>query len=128
MLRKWEYTAKALENLKAPKRVINAAQEVDNILVDLGLDYNTSYWISYVSKRKFQDEDLSSLNFIIGNVTFCSACTDTDGDDVDCSDCKLSGGDVDCTPRYLYADDYYGIVARYMNKVLPFFTINRGRI
>jgi hypothetical protein len=121
MLRKWEYIARALRNMKAPSKVINAAQELDNILVSLGLDYNTSYWAVYESENKYQDEYLGSLCSIIYNATYCTACFDINNEDVNCSDCALSKGMgkymgkyISCTPRSLYADDYYKIVTDYV--------------
>lgn len=117
MLRKWEYTAKALKNLKAPKKVIDAAQEIDNILLSLGLDHNTLLWINYVSENDYQNEDWNSLFDIIGEAVYCSACFDIDDNDVNCLDCLLSKGmsiGTSCTPRNVYADDYYRIVIDYM--------------
>jgi hypothetical protein len=116
VLRKWEYMAKALKNLKAPGKVINAAQELDSILVNLGLDYNTRYWIAYTSQSEYQDECWYSLLKVLYNATYCSACFDIDGNEVDCSCCILSKGmNTVCTPRGVYADDYYSIVANYIN-------------
>lgn len=116
MLRKWEYTAKVLENLKAPKKVIDAAQEIDNILVGLGLDHNTSQWIDYVSHNEYQDEDWYSLSDIVGEAVFCSACFDADDNDINCRCCKLSKGRVfSCTPRSVYPIDYCRVVTHYVS-------------
>lgn len=117
MLRKWEYIAEALKNLKAPKKVIDAAQEIDNILLSLGLDHNTLSWINYASENEYQNEDLDSLLDIIGEAVYCSACFDIDDNDVSCSDCLLAKGmnvGISCTPRDVYADDYYRIIMNYV--------------
>jgi len=101
MLRKWEYIAKALKNLKAPKKVIDAAQEIDNILLSLGLDHNTSSWFNYASEKGYQNEDWDSLFDVIGEAVYCSACFDIDDNDVSCSACLLSKGmqtGTSCTP------------------------------
>lgn len=116
MLRKWEYTVKVLKNLKAPNKVVNAAQEIDNILANLGIDHNTLQWTYYASENEYQYEDWNSLDDLIGNANYCSACFDIDNNDINCSDCLLSKGmqiGTSCTPRNVYADDYYRIVADY---------------
>ncbi len=115
MLRKWEYIAKVLRNLNAPSKIINAAQEIDNILVNLGLNHNTPSWIKYVSENEYQNEDWNSLDGIICNATYCSACFDINDNDINCLDCLLSKGNISCTPRSLYTDDYYRIVSNYIN-------------
>jgi len=120
MLRKWEYITEVLKNLKAPKKVINASQELDTILVNLGLGYNTQKWIDYVSQNNCQSEDWDSLFDIMGEAVYCSACFDINDNDVKCSDCLLSKGmniGTSCTPRDVYADDYYRIVMGYVRNV-----------
>lgn len=121
MLRKWEYIAEALKNLGAPNKIISAAQEIDNILVSLGLGYNTSYWIDYISGNEYQNEGWKSLCGIVYDATYCSACLDINDRDIKCSLCLLSKGmgrDTSCTPRSVYADDYYVIVSDYVNNKL----------
>lgn len=36
-MRKWQYIANALKHKNAPKKVVNAAEEIDSILVSIGL-------------------------------------------------------------------------------------------
>ena len=114
MLRKWEYTAKVLKNLKAPNKIINAAYEIDNILVNIGLDHNTPRWIDYMSEHEYQNEDWSSLRYLMSDPTYCSACFDVYDNDINCSDCLLSTGSTSCTPRSVYANDYCRMISDYI--------------
>ena len=98
--RKWEYIADQLRQIYAPKKVINAAIEIDNAMVKLKLEYNTLDW------RRIYSEDYLTLLGLINNSASCSACHDaTNG----CTYCRL-GGKTGCTPRCKHADDYYSIV------------------
>lgn len=115
MLRKWVYVAKTLRHLKAPSNVINAAQEIDNILVNLGLDHNTPRWMDYISKHEYINEDWSSVRYLMGEPDFCSACFDVNNIDINCSNCLLSKGNASCTPRSVYANDYCKIISDYIN-------------
>jgi hypothetical protein len=116
MLRQWEYITEALKNLKSSSKVVNAAQELDNILVSLKLDYNTPHWIDYVSNNEYQNEDWDSLYDIVNSTIYFSACCDICGESKNCSNCLLSEGiRGSCTPRSKYADDYYRIVMNYVS-------------
>ena len=116
MLRQWEYITEALKNLKSSSKVINTAQELDNTLVNLKLDYNTPLWIDYVSRREYQNEDWDSLFDVINVAVYCSACYDIYGKHKYCSDCLLSEGICEsCTPRSKYADDHYRKVMKYVS-------------
>ena len=95
--RKWKYIADQLRELNAPKKVINAAIEIDNILVDLGLGFNTQDWCEYYYSQTL------SLYGLVHNANSCSACTR-------CDTCVM-GDSTSCTPRRKYADDYYRIVS-----------------
>lgn len=116
MLRQWEYITETLKNLRSSSKVVNAAQELDNMLVSLKLDYNTPRWIDYVSKREYQNEDWDSLYDITIIPVYCSACCDICGESKYCSDCLLSEGICgSCTPRDKYAEDYYRTVTKYVS-------------
>ena len=93
--------------MNAPKKVINAAIEIDKALVQLELGYNTKRWESTIRDGPV------NLFAIVSGVHICSACHDTKSEEtqynVNCKICKL-GRDCKCTPRSKYADNYYGIV------------------
>lgn len=100
--RKWEYIAERLEEINAPKKVINAAIELDDIMVGLGLGDNTSYWERHYTEFCGKKE----LNTLISSRQTCTACVDAKNK---CEDCKL-GILRYCTPRSKYPDDYFAIV------------------
>lgn len=103
--RKWKYIADRLKLLNAPEKVINAATQIDNIMVKLGLGYNTPYWERHYLEYP-EPEDLHDLIFYQSS---CTACVDCDSV---CSRCKL-GHKGNCTPRSKYADDYFHIVGHW---------------
>jgi len=105
---KWKYITEKLQEQKAPSKVVNAAREIDNALVSLGLGYNTNEW-------EEQSKEILSISFLVGDVRSCAACLDARLRDpeVPCYACKL--GDItSCTPRSKYADDYLRIVQNYV--------------
>ncbi len=100
--RKWEYIADRLKEINAPKKVINAAIELDSLMVELGLGDNTSYWERH--HTEFYGKE--GLNTLISTRQTCTACLDAQNK---CEDCKL-GIPRYCTPRSKYPDDYFAIV------------------
>jgi hypothetical protein len=103
--RKWEYIADQLRELNAPKKVINAATELDNIMVKLGLGFSTSYWERHYLEFS-EPEDLHNLIFCQSSCTACEDCSRM------CYRCKL-GTKNECTPRSRYADEYFHIVGHW---------------
>lgn len=101
--RKWEYIANKLKKMKAPAKVVNAAQELDNILVELGLGWNTEAWNAYSTE--------CLLYYLVVSGNTCTACVQAE----ECRFCLLGADPVNetdyyCTPRNKYADNYYKIV------------------
>lgn len=110
---KWVFISNWLKELGAPEKVINAATEIDNALIGLGLGYNTKEWEEdYDHVSRWNRADPTTLKKLIMNGYYCSAC-----DDVDelCSKCKL-GEVMSCTPRSKHADQYFTIVRRWVEK------------
>jgi len=72
--RKWEFIKDYLEKRGAPKRVVEAATELDKLLVENKLDWNTPDWTQFY--KDFQDKDFSLDEFleIIYSSRFCTAC------------------------------------------------------
>lgn len=113
--RKWEYIADQLRKLKAPKKVINAAVEIDNLMVKLDLGYNTPQWeqLTYYRRAPVTHKSLR-LYGLVNNAQSCTACMEAEF----CSRCKL-GTKGQCTPRSRYADNYYLIVLQWLLKQIP---------
>ena len=110
---KWEYIDTWLTNLNAPKKVINAAIEINNALVDLGLGDNTQDWEKdYDRISRVDRTSLSRLHDLIMTDLYCTACVNCE---YICIHCKL-GDDSLCTPRHRYADDYFSIVRKWVEK------------
>ncbi len=103
--RKWKYIADRLKLLNAPEKVINAATQIDNIMVKLGLGYNTPYWERHYLEY-LKSEDIHDLIFCQPS---CTACVDCDNM---CFRCKM-GVKGNCTPRSRYADSYFYIVGHW---------------
>lgn len=100
--RKWEYITERLKEINAPKKVINAAVELDNLMVELGLGNNTPYWERHHTEFYGRKE----LNTLISSKQTCTACVDAKNK---CDNCKL-GILRHCTPRSKYPVDYFAIV------------------
>lgn len=108
-LRKWEYVSIELDKMKAPKKVINAAKTIDNIMIENGLGWNTEEW-NYRCKE-WNDEPL------IDTVNYDFYCSSWKQAERGCDDCIIGGNILDgCTPRSIFADDYYHIVRNYIWK------------
>lgn len=104
--RKWEYIADQLRLLNAPAKVVNAATEINNAMVRLGLGFHTDLWKkSYPICVKYEPS-ITQINKLIRSMGTCSACVESG---YICSDCKL-GAPKRCTPRSKHADLYYSIV------------------
>ena len=101
--RKWVYITQELFKLNAPFKVLNAAIELDNALVRLGLGYNTADWIAMYPTKP-------CISKLIVNKPSCSACEQS----IFCNYCVL-GDYYSCTPRNKHADDYYGIVGNWIS-------------
>lgn len=100
--RKWEYIAERLEEINAPKKVIKAALELDDLMVELGLGSNTAYW----ERHHTEFYGINGLYTLISTRRTCTACVDATND---CDNCKL-GILRQCTPRSKYPVDYFAIV------------------
>lgn len=103
--RKWVFIADKLRMLNAPKKVINAAVELDRLMVKLSLGDNTPYWERHYNEYRVS-EDLGDLDKLIFCRASCTACVDVDNM---CVNCKL-GIKGNCTPRSRYADNYFYII------------------
>lgn len=114
MMRKWEYTAKALEHLGAPAEIIETAKAIDETLVKLRLKYNTPEWRAYCSDSSPVSETWTTLDSIIYNPSYCSACNTESGQNIECDDCALSKGGRSCTPGTVYGKDWFDIVGKFV--------------
>jgi len=108
--RKWEYITNKLKKFNAPVKVVSAAQEIDKILVELGLGWNTEAWSAYSAAKH-------SLFHVVASKKTCTACVQAE----ECYRCVLGGYVVNergyyCTPRNKYADNYFGIVTSWTHK------------
>jgi len=112
-MRKWQYIAKFLELENAPVKITNAAKEIDNILVGLGLGGDTSAWNSYDKFHNYKEESWDGIHDIINNTSFCPACVICG---YNCENCIL-GDEERCTPRDKYADNYFLIVSNYVCRI-----------
>lgn len=106
--RKWEYIIECLHHMKVPKKIIDAAEEVDTTLIRIGLDWNTRQWDGF-QKPDPHNVDFNLLDIILMYRDFCTACADADS----CKNCKL-GNEDQCMPRSMYADNYLRIVGTYV--------------
>lgn len=112
--RKWEYIADQLDRLKAPAKVVNAAIEIDNAMVKLGLGYHTDDWVKRYPVLLKYPPTITELHSLVSSHRSCTACLDCLSI---CTNCKL-GTERQCTPRSKHADRYYGIVKRWIiNKI-----------
>jgi len=107
-MRKWEYIANALKYKNAPKKVINAAEEIDNILVSIGFGWDTEDWELYEGSP--ENESWTDIGRLVNDRSCCPACYDCYNN---CPDCIL-GNEEGCTPRSKYADNYFHIVNEYV--------------
>lgn len=107
VLSKWDFIAKWLKELNAPKKVINAAIEVDDALIACGLGHNTCDWErDYDYITGWDRTSYEALFNLINTEEYCTACEDVCGI---CRKCKL-GANLCCTPRSRHADKYFSIV------------------
>ena len=107
---KWMFIAAWLIELKAPIKVVNAAIEIDNALIALGLGHNTPKWDKdYDSVSQWDRSTYPLLHNLIMSDSYCSACYEVD---YDCGLCKL-GDHHHCTPRSRYAANYFSIVRKW---------------
>ena len=110
---KWNLIAILLEELNAPKKVINAAIEIDNALENLGLGDNTQDWEkNYDRMWEWNHANPIALYNLILTQKYCTACKDCGSI---CCHCKLGNG-TNCTPRRWYADQYFSIVRNWVSK------------
>ena len=109
-MRKWQYIAKSLEFKNAPTKIINAAKEIDNILVELGLGWDTYMWSFYEMRHNYEDESWDHIREIVNNTNFCPACVACSNR---CENCIL-GDEQRCTPRDNFADNYFLMVTHYI--------------
>jgi len=110
---KWKYIAARLIELKAPKKVINAAIAIDDALGNLGLGYNTEEWEEdYDCILGLNRTTPSALYNLILTEEYCTACDDCNGI---CRRCQLGIGFA-CTPRSRHADKYFSIVRNWVSK------------
>lgn len=110
---KWEFTADKLKQRGAPDDIVNAAIEIDNLLISLNLGYNTQEWINdynHIFNHEFMD--VKKLQALVYNTTFCSACDDCM---TVCEKCKL-GNIYNCTPSPPYPKNYFRIVNGWISK------------
>ena len=110
--RKWKFIADKLKEFNAPLKVVNAAIELDNITVSLGLGYNTPYW----ARHSDEIHTAVDVNDMIFSRRSCTACAEVNNN---CDDCRM-GEYGHCTPRKKYADDYFGIVGRWSSEHLRY--------
>ena len=112
---KWKFIASWLEELSAPKKVINAAIEIDNALIHLSLGYNTKEWVEVYDIISKWDRTRFDLLFdLMMNDEYCTACEDCG---CICRHCKLGDSNT-CTPRYWHADEYFTIIKRWIKKMI----------
>ncbi len=104
--RKWEYITTQLRKFNAPSKVVDAAVEIDNAMVRLGLGFHTDLWKKRYPLCVKYEPSMYQLNKLIGSMGTCSACIESG---YICSDCKL-GAPKRCTPRSKHADLYFSIV------------------
>ena len=111
--RKWEYITAQLEERHAPTKVINAAAEVDNLLVQLGMGYHTLSWkYKYLYSLHNKDVRYYDLYYdVVMDTLSCTACEEVAPF---CFLCRL-GNSSGCTPRKKYADDYFKIVHHWVS-------------
>ncbi len=108
LMRKWEYIAKALEHLNAPSEIVEDAKQIDSLLVNMGLGYDTPEWKRILATGCTPDqESAETLLDIIYDDQACSACTTEDGTEVPCRSCKLGAKSAGCTPIRKYNRDYF---------------------
>lgn len=110
--RKWEYIATRLKEINAPDKVVNAAIEIDNAMVRLGLGYNTTVWVNAYPHYVSNPPDTGGLYDIVMDRHSCSACVDSG---YMCFACKL-GSAHKCTPRSKHADKYFTIMKNWTKK------------
>lgn len=108
--RKWEYIVSRLKEIDAPKKVTNAAIEMDNAMVRLELGFHTDLWEKRYPLCVKYEPSIFQLNKLIGSMGTCSACVESG---YICSDCKL-GAARRCTPRSKHADLYFSIVKNWV--------------
>jgi len=108
--RKWEYIATRLKEFNAPNKVHNAAIEIDNAMVRLGLGYHTGGWVMKYPICLKYPPSMHELYSLISDFSSCTACEDCKRT---CMHCKL-GCERHCTPRSKHADQYYNIVRQWV--------------
>lgn len=111
--RKWEYITLKLEEIDAPKKVINAAKNIDDEVVRLGLGYNTSQWRQHYEKHVKTKKVLTNSKTFLYDLCLCTDCCTACKECVECKNCLL-GNNKGCTPRNKYPDNYYMIVKNWL--------------
>jgi len=105
---KWMFIATWLIELKAPKKVVNAAIEIDNALIGLGLGNNTEFWEDMYNYEIYTFKLIDLINC----TDSCTACFFAYPH---CKKCTF-GSPGNCTPRSKYADQYFLIVYSWVKK------------
>lgn len=110
---KWMFIADWLRELNAPKKVINAAIAIDDALESRDLGYNTRSWVQdFDNVSKWDRTNFNALLNLIMNDNYCTACENCEWI---CFNCKL-GEQKNCTPRHWYADEYFSIIKKWIEK------------
>lgn len=98
--RKWQFIADRLEEVGAPKEVINAARVIDITLISVNGEHaHTTFWV-----REYEVLPYTYLSSVVSDATYCNFCASYDG----CKGCPLDKPGSVCSPDYGIVSDYLG--------------------
>jgi hypothetical protein len=100
--RKWEFLTRGLKTLKADKKVIEVAKEVNKMLSTYYDNPNTSRWIKDYKTYKNKPITYKLLSDVLGERDYCRPCVECDI----CRECPFHDGGYVCCAEYRIVNDY----------------------